>query len=221
MGGTRRLGIVNPTNFELDKLKFPLMWYQKLCKAGRRITFVKVLSRKLSSSCILELSFLKNYANHLVHLLVVYTETNIAEELVLIQTQQFIPANVATLDTQRPRRRPKLPEHIHQARMERQAKQIFQMKVSKSEKQKCLAAGIQHAIIKANRGTKRRGADEQLQTSASLHVFIICIQIRFITFITFLITIWRCFVPISFGAHLILMQRYSSCYFCCSKRKQV
>ena len=138
------------------------MWCQKLCKAGRRIISVKVLGRELSPSCILELLCLKNHANHLVYLLIVHTESNIAEEPALIQPQQFVPRNVATPGTQRPCGRPKLPEHIYQVKIERQAKEIFQMKVSKSEEQKCLAAGIQRAIVKANRGTKRRGADEQL-----------------------------------------------------------
>ena len=36
------------------------------------------------------------------------------------------------------------------------------MKVSTSEEQKCLAARIQYATVKANSGTKRRGVDEQL-----------------------------------------------------------
>ena len=149
-------------NFGLDKLKFPLMWRQKLCKAGRRITSVEALGRELSPSCILELSCLKNHANHLVYLLVVHTESNTAEEPAPVQLQQFVLGNVATPGTQRPRGRPKLPEHIHQAKMERQAKEIFQMKVSKCEEQKCLIAGIQRATVEANRGRKRRGADEQL-----------------------------------------------------------
>ena len=89
-------------------------------------------------------------------------ENNTAEEPAPIQPQQFVPGNVATRGTRRPRGRPNLSEHIHQGRIKRQAKEIFQMKVSKSEEQKCLAAGIQRAIVKANRGTKRRGADEQL-----------------------------------------------------------
>ena len=149
-------------NFGLDKLKFPLMWRQKLCKAGRHITSVEALGRKLSPSYILELLCLKNHANHLVHLLVVHTENNTAEKPALIQPQQFVPGNVATPGTRKPRGRPKLLEHIHQARMEKQAKEIFQMKVSKSEEQKYLAAGIQCATIEANHGTKRKRADEQL-----------------------------------------------------------
>lgn len=44
--------------------------------------------------------------------------------------------------------------------MERQAKEIFQIKVSKSEEQKFLAGEIQRVTVKANYGTKRRGADE-------------------------------------------------------------
>ena len=104
-------------NFELDKLTFPLMWRQKLCKVGKRITSVKALGRKLSPSCILELSCLKNHANHLVHLLVIHTESNTAEEPAPVQPQQFVPGNIATPGTQRPRGRPKLLEHIHQARM--------------------------------------------------------------------------------------------------------
>lgn len=36
------------------------------------------------------------------------------------------------------------------------------MKFSKFEEQKCLAAVIQRAIVKANHNTKRRGVDEQL-----------------------------------------------------------
>lgn len=74
-------------NFGLDKLKFPLLWRQKLCKAGRRITSVEALSKKLSPSCILELSYLKNHANHLVNLLFAYTESNAAEEPAPAQPQ--------------------------------------------------------------------------------------------------------------------------------------
>ena len=92
----------------------------------------------------------------------VHTENNTAEEPAPIQPQQFVPGNVVTADTRRPHGRPKLPKHIHQARIERQVKEIFQMKVSRSEEQKCLAAGIQRATVEANRGIKRRRADEEL-----------------------------------------------------------
>ena len=63
------------------------MWRHKLCKTGKRIISVEVLGRKLSPSCILELSCLKNRANHLVHLLVIYTESNKAKEPATIQPQ--------------------------------------------------------------------------------------------------------------------------------------
>ena len=111
--------------FGLNKLKFPLMWHQKLCKARSRITFIKALARELSSSYILGLLFLKNHSNHLVHLLVIYTESNKAEEQALIQLEQFVLGNVVTPGTQKPCRRSKLLEHIHQAKIERQVKEIF------------------------------------------------------------------------------------------------
>ena len=98
----------------------------------------------------------------MVYLLVVYTESFTTKKPSPIQLQQFVLGNIAILGTQRPQGKPKLPEHIHQARIERQAKKISQMKISKSEKQKCLIAGIQYATIETNRGIKCRGADEQL-----------------------------------------------------------
>ena len=148
-------------NFGLDKPKFPLMWRQKFCKAGRRIISIEALGRDLSPSCILKLLYLKNHANHLVHLLIIYIKSNTAEELALTQPQQFGTGNIATPGTQKPHGRPKLPEHIYQAKIEKQAKEIFQMKVSKSEKQKYLAAEIQRVTIKANRSTNCKEADEQ------------------------------------------------------------
>ena len=73
--------------------------------------------------------------------------------------------------------------------MKRQVKKIFQIKISKSKEQICLVVGIKRATVKINRGTKRKKTNKQLETSVSLYIPIIYIQIRFITFITFLITI--------------------------------
>lgn len=125
----------------------------------------------------------------MVNLLVAYMESNATEKPTPAQPQQFVLNNTATPDAQRPSERSRLPEYIHQAKIEKQAKKVFQMKVSKSEKQKYLVARIQCVAVEKNYKTKRRGKDEQLKISALLHVLIICIQICFITFITFLITI--------------------------------
>lgn len=46
--------------------------------------------------------------------------------------------------------------------MKKQVKEIFQIKVSKSEKQKCLAAEIQRVTVQANHDTKYKKANEQL-----------------------------------------------------------
>lgn len=105
-------------NFELNKLKFPLLWRQKPCKTGKRIIFVKVLSKELSLNYILQPSCLKNQANHLVNLLVTHGKSNAAEEPVPAQLQQFVPGDAKTPSTQRPCERPRLPEHIYQAKME-------------------------------------------------------------------------------------------------------
>lgn len=46
--------------------------------------------------------------------------------------------------------------------MEKQAKEIFQIKFSKSEEQKYLVARIQRVTVKAKRDTKCRRIDGQL-----------------------------------------------------------
>lgn len=86
-------------NFGLNKLKFFLIWRQKHCKIRRRIIFIEALDRKFSSSYILELPYLKNYANHLIHMFVIHMESNTAKELVPIQPQQFVSETVASLST--------------------------------------------------------------------------------------------------------------------------
>lgn len=95
----------------------------------------------------------------MVNLLVAHTESNAAKKPAPAQPQQFVLGNAATPGAQKPYGRLRLPKHIYQAKMEKQVKEIFQMKVFKSEEQKCLIAGIQRTAVRA---TKRKGEDEQL-----------------------------------------------------------
>lgn len=112
-------------NFGLGKQKFPLIWCQKLCKVGKRVIFVEALGKELSSNYILELSYLKNHANHLIYLFIIYSKNNIAKEPALIKSQKFVLGNIVILGIQKPYKRSKLPEYIHQAKIEREAKKIF------------------------------------------------------------------------------------------------
>lgn len=79
--------------------KIPLLWPQKLCKARRNIISIEVLSKKFSSSCILELICLKNYANQLINLLIAHTNSNAAEHSATLKPQHFFLANIATPST--------------------------------------------------------------------------------------------------------------------------
>lgn len=75
----------------------------------------------------------------MIYLFVIYSKNNIAKEPVPIEFQKFVLGNIITLGTQKPYKRSKLSEYIHQTRIKREAKKIFWMKVFKSEEQKYLA----------------------------------------------------------------------------------
>ena len=86
-------------NFIFNKLKFLLIWCQKYCKIRKHIIFVETLDREFSSSYILELSYLQNYTNHLVHMLIIEIKSNTAKELVLIKHWQFVLETIVSLNT--------------------------------------------------------------------------------------------------------------------------
>lgn len=137
-----KYALLTGPNFGLDKLKYSLLLRQKLYKVRKYIISLEVLNKNLDFNCILELLFFKNYANHLVNVFIAYTKSNIAKNQAPTQFQHFFLCNSVNPDIQKPRKRSKFLEYIHQANKNRQGKKRFQINVSKPKKQKCAALEI-------------------------------------------------------------------------------